>query len=124
METSRNRFSIKKRIQSFKYAFCGIYFAIKTQQNLQIHIFAALVVILLGFVYKLDRIEWSLVTFSIGLVISAELINTAIENLTDLVSPDYNKKAGQIKDIAAGAVLVCAITAALIGLYIFLPRIF
>lgn len=124
MENSKKIFSIKKRALSFKYAVNGIRHAIKTQHNLQIHIFAAIVVILLGVILKLNLLEWSLITLSIGLVFSAEMLNTAIEYLTDLISPEYNKQAGQVKDIAAGAVLVCAITAALVGLFIFLPKIF
>ncbi len=95
----------KKRIASFNFAFRGIGYMVRTQKNALIHLMAAIVVVIFGFLYQLERQEWCLIIFAIGLVIMAELFNTAIEFLTDLVSPDYHEKAGRAKDIAAGAVL-------------------
>ena len=123
MNADKNKFSIKKRLLSFKYAFKGIGYMLKTQHNSQIHIAAAFIVIVLGILFHVSLTEWCFLIFAIGLVISAELFNTAIEFLTDLTSPDYHRKAELAKDIAAGAVLITAITSAIIGLIIFLPKI-
>lgn len=111
-----------KRALSFKYAFNGIKTAIKTQANMRIHLIAAFLVTAMGFYFKISNAEWILVVMAIGFVISAELFNSALEFLTDLVSPEQNNTAGKVKDIAAGAVLISAISAAIIGLIIFLPR--
>jgi len=114
---------IKKRIDSFKYAFKGIGYIIKTQPNMQIHLIAAIIVILAGVFFKLSNIEWTIIVIAISIVLITETINTAIEYFVDLVSPDYNKKAGLIKDLAAGAVLFAAIGSLIIGIIIFLPKI-
>lgn len=89
------------------------------QQNLRIHLVIALLVIILCFVLQISFIEWCIVIVCIGMVISAELFNSAIEKWVDLVSPERNKKAGDIKDISAAAVLILAIMAAIIGCIIF-----
>ncbi len=123
MNADKNKFSIKKRLLSFKYAFKGIGYMLKTQHNSLIHIVAAIVVIILAILFQVSLTEWCFLIFAIGFVISAELFNTAIEFLTDLSSPEYNMKAELAKDIAAGAVLISAITSAIIGLIIFLPKI-
>jgi diacylglycerol kinase len=118
-----NRKFIQKRSASFKYAFKGVWIAFKTQHNLWIHLLLAVFALAMGFWLKITSTEWCFVVFAIGFVISAELFNTAIEWLVDLASPEWNKKAGRIKDVAAGAVLVSAIAALVIGLVIFLPKI-
>ena len=120
----QNKFSIKKRFLSFKYAFRGIAYMFRTQHNSLIHLFAAIFVIVLGCVYKVTLVEWSLLIFAIGLVFTTEMMNTSIESLVDICSPEINEKAGKVKDIAAGAVLVAAIISFIIGLIIFLPKIF
>jgi len=112
-----------KFILSFKYAFRGIYFTLRTQLNAKIHIFVALIVIFLGFLLKISNIEWCIILICIGIVLSAEIMNTAIEQIVDLVSPEYNKLAGNAKDAAAGAVLILAICSVIIGIIIFLPKI-
>jgi diacylglycerol kinase (ATP) len=112
---------LRSRIASFKFAFQGIFFMFRTQKNAWIHLIATILVIALGFYFKLNKLEWCMIIFAIGLVISIEMINTAIETLTDLMSPEHHDKAGRVKDIAAGAVLIAAISAAVIGLIIFLP---
>ena len=116
-------FRLKDRAKSFGFAFRGIAWAFKTQHNIWIHAAVAVAVIALGFWLHLSRTEWLLVVLSIGFVIAAELFNSAVELLVDLVSPEHNPKAGLVKDIAAGAVLVSAIAAALTGLVIFVPKI-
>jgi len=110
-------------MKRFVYAFKGIFAAFKTQRNFRIHIPVLLCVIAAGFLLKLNPAEWTLVLLAAGLVLSLELVNTAIESLVDLVSPGYDKKAGRIKDIAAGAVLIAAVVSVIIGLIIFLPKI-
>jgi diacylglycerol kinase len=116
------KFSISRRIRSFGCAFRGIFFAFKTQHNIWIHLLAIIVVVSAGFIFKLDVLEWSLVVLAIGLVLVSEMINTAIEWLVDLLSPDYSEKAGLIKDVAAGAVLIAAVISVIIGAIVFLPK--
>ena len=113
----------KKLINSFKYAIEGFVSSFKTERNMKIHILAMIIVILLGVYLKLNLIEWCLIAFSISLVIGAELFNTAIETIVDMVSPEKNPKAKLAKDISAAAVLVFSIGAALIGALIFIPKI-
>ena len=116
-------FSVKGRLQSFMYAFRGLAFLIKTQHNSWIHMIAAVLVVIAGFYFRISIAEWLFVIFAIGFVFTAELFNTAIECLVNLVSPENQDKAGRIKDIAAGAVLVASLTALVAGLIIFLPKI-
>jgi diacylglycerol kinase len=116
------KFSFSRRTKSFGYAFKGISIAFKTQHNIWIHSLAIIVVLTAGFIFKLDVLEWGLVVLAIGLVLVSEMINTAIECLVDLVSPDYSEKAGLIKDVAAGAVLVAATISVIIGGIVFLPK--
>ncbi len=113
---------VPRLIASFKYAFKGIGYMIKTQRNAQIHIMAVILVIFLGSVFKVSTSDWIFLIIAITLVLAAELANTAIEFLTDLLSPEYHEKARRAKDMGAGAVLTCAIAAAIIGLIIFLPK--
>jgi diacylglycerol kinase (ATP) len=120
----KNKISFRKRITSFKYAFNGIGYMFRTQGNSLIHLLATIFVIILGFIAHLNLLEWCLIVFAIGLVFMAELFNTAIEFLTDLVSPYYHEKAGKAKDIAAGAVLIAAIVSVAIGLMVFIPKFF
>jgi len=105
-------------------AFNGIKKAFQTERNLRFHFFVAIIVTFLGIILSLSIFEWVGILFCIGLVICAELINTSIEKLVDLVSPQFNKKAGLVKDISAGAVLFAAIISIIIGLIIFLPKIY
>ena len=120
---AKKKFSLKARLRSFSFAFAGIFAVLKTQHNFWIHLLAATIVILAGFVFGLTRMEWVIITLTIGFVLSAEIMNSAIEYLVDLLSPQHNPKAGLIKDVAAAAVLVSAIAAAIVGLLIFIPKI-
>ena len=113
----------KKLINSFKYAIEGIISSFKTERNMKIQVLAMIVVIALGLFFKLNKVEWCFIIIAIASVISAELFNTAIETVVDMVSPERNPKAKLAKDIAAGAVLVVAIGAAIIGFIIFGPQI-
>lgn len=116
-----SKFSIKKRLQSFKYAFGGIGSFLKSEHNAWIHIAGAILVISFGIWLKLSSEKWVAITFAIGLVLMAEAFNTAIEHLANSITKEKNKHIKQAKDIAAAAVLIAAITAAIIGLIIFLP---
>lgn len=110
-------------MKGYKYALNGIKEAITTQVNFRFHFAASLFVVTAGFVMDLSEVEWVMITLCIGFVIVTELLNTAIEYLVDLVSPNQHPLAGKIKDLAAGAVLVAAIAAFVVGLIIFAPKI-
>lgn len=113
----------KRLINSFRYAIEGFISSFRTERNMKIHILAMLAVIVLGFILKLNTIEWCICVTIIVLVISAELFNTAIETVVDMISPEKNEKAKLAKDISAAAVLTLAIGAIIIGVIIFTPKI-
>ena len=117
------KFSIKKRIRSFYYAFAGIKTAASTQHNLQIHLLAAVLVTIFGFLLKISQFEWLIIILTFALVISTEIIKSAIELLTDMVSPQQHPLAGKVKDMAAAAVLISAIAAFVTGIIIFVPKL-
>ena len=114
----------KKLRNSFKYAFQGIEEAWKTEQNLKIHFMIMALVIIAGLIFKISLIEWMVCLLLFAIVISLELINTAIETTVDIAMPEINEKAKYAKDIAAGAVLFSAMISVIIGLIIFVPKIF
>lgn len=114
---------MKKFIQGFGYALNGIWHAAVTQLNFRVHLVAALVAVYAGYALHISTNEWLWIILCIAMVLIAELFNTALEFLTDLVSPEYNKKAGLVKDMGAGAVLITAICALVIGLIIFVPKL-
>lgn len=114
---------MKKLIRSFGYAFNGIAYAAKTQLNFRIHLVATLVAVYLGYALHISTGEWQWIILCIALVLIVELLNTAIEFLTDLVSPDYNELAGRVKDVSAGAVVIAALFAVITGGIIFLPKL-
>jgi diacylglycerol kinase (ATP) len=122
-KSGNNKISIKKRAKSFKYAFNGISYMVKSQHNAWIHLTIMVFVIIAGVALDVSFTEWCFLIFAIGFVLAAEAFNTAIEELTNLVSPKYNQKAGKVKDVAAGAVLIAAIVAAIVGIIIFIPKI-
>ena len=123
MDKQENKFSLISRIKSFAYAFNGLKTFFTTQHNSWIHLSAAILVIILGFIFHVNSYEWCVLIFAIGFVFVAEIFNTAIEFLSDFVSPDQHPQIGKIKDIAAGGVLISAIASAIIGLVIFVPKI-
>ena len=114
---------MKKLLKSFKYAFEGIYTGIKIEQNMKRHIAIMIIVIIFGIMLKINITEWIICIILFGLVISMELMNTAIENTVDLITKERNQQAKIAKDVAAGAVLVSAIVSAIVGLIIFIPKI-
>lgn len=113
----------KKLVNSFKYAIEGFISSFKTERNMKIHVLAMALVVIIGIYLKLSPIEWCIIVISIALVISAELFNTAIETLVDMVSPERNPNAKLVKDISAAAVLALAIGAAVAGTIIFIPKL-
>ena len=114
----------KSLLNSFKYAFAGIFSAFKTERNMKIHFSIMVLVIIAGIVFKISIIEWIMCLFAFSSVIGSEMINTAIETVVDMAMPEKNDLAKRAKDIAAGAVLVSAFFQAIIGLLIFIPKIF
>ena len=120
---SREKFSIKKRFKSFVYAFKGLTFLLKYEHNTRIHLVAAICAIFAGFLFKITKYEWIAIIFAIGFVFAAEILNTSIEHLADAIHSKPNKKIKIVKDLASAAVLVAAITAAVVGLFVFLPLI-
>lgn len=114
---------LKKRIKSFGYAIKGISTLFSTQINARIHAMALIIVVLMGFYYHINGHEWTIIILTSAMVLSAEAMNTAIEFVVDMVSPDYHILAEKAKDVAAAAVLLAAIGAIIIGLLIFLPKI-
>lgn len=113
----------KKLTNSFKYAFEGIIAAFKAERNMKIHVAIMLMVICVGILLKISCLEWIICIIMFAVVIAGELFNTAIETIVDMIMPNKNEMAKKAKDISAGAVLILAIGAAIVGLIIFVPKI-
>ncbi len=114
---------LKRLIKSFTYAFSGLKYAFKYEQNILVHSLATILVIIAGIFFKISYLEWISIFLIIGLVIATELINTSIEATIDLITDQINPLAKIAKDTAAAAVLVFGFTALIIGFIIFLPKI-
>jgi diacylglycerol kinase len=106
---------------AFRNAFHGVKYVFTSQRNAKIHLIATFLVILTSIIFHITKVEWILIIIAIGLVWLAECFNTALEKLTDLVSPDYHDLAKATKDSSAAAVLIAAITSAIIGILVFFP---
>ena len=115
---------LKKRVYSFKYAFEGIYDLFAHHPNAQVHLFALILVVVVGVILSISLIEWCLVTVCIGMVVAAEAFNTAIEYTVDWISLEQHPIAKKIKDMAAAGVLLTSFVAVTVGLLIFLPKLF
>lgn len=120
---AHTKFSFSDRLKSFKYAFNGLKIVLNEEHNARIHLIVSLIVIACGFIFQISIIEWIVICFAIGFVISVEILNSAIENLCDFVSPEYHNLIKKVKDISAAAVLISAISSVMIGILIFLPKI-
>ena len=114
---------LKTRGLSFKAAFQGLGYALKTQKNMWIHAFMTVLVVIVGFFLKISLLEWIPIVIVTGLVWMAELINTAIEAIVDLISPEIHPIAKIAKDVSAGFVVIAAIVALIVGCLIFIPRL-
>lgn len=110
-----------KRAMSFKYAIEGLAAALRDQPNLVFQLCITAIVLTLGFYFQITRVEWLIVSLTIGFVITSELTNTAIEEIVDSFTDKAHPSAKKAKDVAAAAVLIASLTAAIIGLMIFLP---
>mgnify|MGYP003677433313 FL=1 len=115
---------LKNRIRSVGFALKGAFLLIKTEASIKIQVFIALMVTAGGFYFDISATEWILQIFAISLVLGIEGLNTAVEKLSDFVHPEFDDKIGFIKDISAGAVMFVSIGASIIGLIIYLPKIF
>ena len=113
----------RRRVASFGHAGRGVWLALRSEVHLRFHAVATVVVLGLGLYCHLNRLEWALVALAVAGVWTAELLNTAIEALTDLASPDFHPLAGKAKDVAAGAVLLAAAGAAVVGALVFGPHL-
>ena len=123
MRHERVPFSVTTRIHSFGHAFRGLRFLLQSQPNAWIHLLATVCVIAAGAFVRLAGFEWCLILLAMTVVWVTESFNTAIECLVDLVSPEIQPLAGRAKDVAAGAVLLGAIGASLVGVFVFLPHV-
>ena len=123
MENNTSKPSLLKVLKSIKYALNGIKHGAATQLNFKVHLIISILVIIAGIVFKISITQWLMILIVMAMVFSAELFNTAIEGIVDIVSPEYNDKAGLIKDCAAAAVLITAIAAAIVGMLIFAPKL-
>ena len=112
------------RLNGIKYALKGAWILLKTEASIQVQFVIAIAITIMGFLFKINTGEWIAQFISIGLVMSAEGLNTAIEDIADFIHPDYHDKIGRIKDIAAGAVGIAALIAVIIAGFIYIPKVF
>lgn len=127
METGNSRdklhFRVKDRLKSFRAAFNGLRLLIMHEHNFRIHLFVLVIVIIAGILLKISGGDWIAVTLAAGLVLAGESFNTAVEYLSDRISPGKAPEIGNVKDVAAAGVLISAFIAIVTGLIVFLPRI-
>lgn len=114
---------IVKRIRGFGYAFKGAVILLKTEASIQVQFCIAILVTVAGFYFNISNTEWLVQLLAIGLVMSVEGLNTAVEDIADFIHPDYHNKIGRIKDVAAGAVFISAVIAVIIAGIIYIPKI-
>lgn len=112
---------ITGRLKSFRFAFAGAYKLITTEHSIMVQFSLGIVLTVSGFYFGISKTEWLFQTLAIGLVLSIEGLNTAVEKIADFIHPDFHSRIGFIKDIAAGAVLFAALAAVAIGLIIYIP---
>ncbi|MDT0557642.1 diacylglycerol kinase family protein [Ichthyenterobacterium sp. W332] len=123
MNPSKEPFFIN-RIKSVGYALKGAVYLISTEASIKIQVGIAIVITIAGFYFNISKTEWLIQTGMIGLVMSIEGVNTAIEYIADFIHPEHHHKIGRIKDISAGAVFLAAITAVIVAGIIYIPKIF
>ncbi len=120
----KNESFINTRIKSITFAFKGAIYLIRTEASIQVQFVIAILVTGLGLYFNISKIEWFVQILAIGLVLSIEGVNTAIEALADFIHPEHNNKIGLIKDISAGAVFIASFFAIIVGLIIYIPKIY
>ncbi len=123
IKKEKQQFSFVRRLRSFRFAFAGILYLIRSQHNAWIHLVATIGVITAGVLLAVSPTEWGLLLLSIGFVWTAEAFNTALEALADRVSPETHPLTKVAKDVAAGAVLIAAVVSIIVGVIIFLPKL-
>lgn len=121
---SKKESFLVNRLKSVGYAFKGALLLLKTEASIQVQFVIALVVTIAGFYFNISTLEWLIQILSIGLVMSLEGANTAIEEIANFIHPERHDKIGLIKDLAAGAVFIASVFASIVGLIIYLPKIF
>lgn len=124
MAKENQPFSIQKRLKSFNYAIQGLKTLFREEHNARIHLAVTLIVITLGLAFEISFNEWIVLCLAIGLVFVCEIFNSAIENICDFISPDYNIYIKKAKDLGAAATLVSAGIAVVIGLFVFIPKFY
>lgn len=117
------KFNVKNRLRSFSFAINGVILFFRNEHQARVHALIAAVVVVLGFVLELSYFEWIAIILSIGLVLVSEMLNTSIESICDFMHPEINPRIKTIKDLSAGGVLLAALTALVIGLVIFGPKV-
>ena len=115
---------IKRLIKSFGHALKGLKLLFSSQRNAVIHLLLMGLAVILGVLLKISFTEWAIIVLSSGMVIAAESFNTALEKLSDTIHPERNEGIGSAKDIAAGSVLITAIAALVVGIIIFIPKLY
>lgn len=122
MEFQKDNSFFSGRLKSFSFAIKGAVKLITTEHSIMVQFFIGIIMTIIGFCFHITATEWLFQTLSIGLIMSIEGLNTAVEKIADFIHPEYHSKIGFIKDIAAGAVFFAAITAIVIGLIIYIPK--
>lgn len=115
---------ITNRLKSVGYAFKGALLLLQTEASIKIQFGIAIIMTGAGFYFKISTTEWLFQILAIGIIMSIEGLNTAVEKLADFIHPEHHKKIGIIKDVSAGAVFIAAITAIIIGGIIYVPKLF
>lgn len=112
------------RFKSVKYAFKGALLLLKTEASIQVQFVLGISMAIAGFYFNISATEWILQIFAIGLIMSIEGLNTAVEKIADFIHPEHHEKIGVIKDVSAGAVFISAVTSVIIGCIIYIPKLF
>lgn len=123
MNMYSNKFSLKSRFQSFRFAFKGLGTLLKFEHNSRIHLFAAGTAIIFGVYLKINVSEWSLLIIVIGIVFITELLNSSLESLGDKINPEFDVMIGRAKNYSAAAVFIAAVVAIVVGAIIFFPKL-
>jgi diacylglycerol kinase (ATP) len=122
MEFQKDNTLFTGRLKSVKFAFLGAVKLITTEHSIMVQFSIGIIMTIAGFYFQIDKTEWLFQTMAIGLIMSVEGLNTAVEKIADFIHPNYHERIGFIKDIAAGAVFFAALTAIAIGLIIYIPK--
>lgn len=121
---SKKESFITNRLKSINYAFKGAFVLLKSESSIKVQFVIAIILTFTGFYFNISKNEWLFQLLAIGLVMSIEGANTAIEEIANFIHPEHHSKIGLIKDIAAGAVFIASIFATIVGLIIYIPKIF